>query len=90
MVVAHSAGATHFFYGLYQNPEFWNKRLSVFVGLSPVTKLESSNSTLLNMINDDFLHNGKETRGEVCKKSTDPYSKSCFFLPELCSILDGT
>ena len=39
MVVAHSAGATQFFYGLYQNPEFWNQRLSLFVGLSPVTKL---------------------------------------------------
>ena len=90
MVVAHSAGATHFFYGLNQNAEFWNNRLSLFVGLSPITKLEYSNSKFLNLVNDDYLHNGKETRGEVCKKSTEPYTKLCFFFPELCSILDGT
>ncbi len=54
MVVAHSAGASNFFYSMYQKPEYWNRRLSLFVGLSPVTILEKSNSTLLNNINDDY------------------------------------
>jgi predicted esterase len=42
--VGFSEGSTMMFYAMATNPEYWEKRVSIFIALGPVTKMTNSSS----------------------------------------------
>jgi hypothetical protein len=35
------------FYALSKNPDYWNKKISVFFAFAPVTRLDNGNNAML-------------------------------------------
>jgi lysosomal acid lipase/cholesteryl ester hydrolase len=52
--IGHSQGTTQMFYGLAKNEDYFASRVSVFIALGPVTRLDNCKSSLLQF----FSHNG--------------------------------
>lgn len=52
--VGHSMGTTQMFYALATDEEFYKDKLSIFIGLGPVTKISNTQSGLLKFA-ADFL-----------------------------------
>ena len=48
--VGHSQGTTQFFVGMAEEPDWFAERVSVFIALGPVARLDHSKSHLLKMI----------------------------------------
>jgi pimeloyl-ACP methyl ester carboxylesterase len=48
--IGHSQGTTQMFYAIANNEAFWKERLSIFVALAPVTKLDNCGTQLLTWL----------------------------------------
>lgn len=84
------------FYGLANYEEYYKEKISVFVALAPVTKLDNTNTTLFHLAGDMYdeiadafdLFNIHSVLNRTWYTS-DAASLFCNMLPPICKALEG-
>lgn len=88
-VIAHSQGTTGFFYGMTQNQDFFKSKVSNFIALAPVAKLDNPPPLLQTFSSSDLVIKTAKSFGiiEMFPKNylnSKVFSLLCSAVPQIC------